>query len=347
MEITPRSLDAPVLEDYPVSHEVLMKKMDQVELLTAHYEDDSGEQDISTTFIPGNGLSKETIIVNVPWSDSAHREFNIMRHAALAEHTGSDVVLIGFPGYDEADPSSLTPLQEVELTRDVNPSFQKTGKALASAVEQLSTIDKMGPNYWQGRDVTVAGYSQGSSSQIGMLSHLPSEIGTQVKDLFIWESPDALQSQSKFGLKKKFMIDGNKAGKYFKENEQVFGKDQAKELGVHDKGFIGVGGFVTMLARKRSKLLTGALDAMATSTLESDAIERAYKKGLLDDVRIHVINGDDSVVSPMEQNNRLMSLLIDKAPNAGDKIHVVRKGDSHGHQESFARYTSTVEEIKK
>ncbi len=346
-ELIPRQLGDPIFDEYPVSHEKLVRKMDRIVEFTAHYEDTSGKQTISTAFVPGDGVSKETIIINVPWSDSAHRDFNKLRHAALAEHTGADVILIGFPGYDEGVENGLTSLQIEDLQRKDGHSFSEVGKALASAGKQISDIKEIGGiNYWNDRQVTVAGCSQGASSQMGMLKHLDKIIAERVSDLYIWESADALKKQAKPILVGKFIIDSLSAGSYFKENELVFGQENARKLGIHDKGFEGVKELKDMLAAKKEYLLHGAADAIAGSTIVRD-IKDVYDEGRLHDVRIHVIQGEKGVVSPTRQNQKLLKILMSQAKETGEKIHVIRKGDKHPHQESFPRYTSTVEELKK
>lgn len=341
---TPRPLDEPVLEEYPVSHEQLVDKLNKSVQITAEYTDSREEtQQIPVTFIPGNGYSKETIIINTPWSDSAHRDFNILRHAALAQHIGADVIIVGFPGHDEQLDSRATSLQREEMT-STSPSFSEAGKALASAVSQISKIEQIPKNYWAKREVTLAGYSQGASTQIGMLMHLDESIARKVSDIYIWESPDMLEPQKKAVVGAKFAKDGTKAGPFFKENEQVFGKEEAKSLEIHDKGLVGIGELLVRLTNKPGELFSGSADAIANSTLEKDlklAIDR------LEGVRIQVINGGDSIVSPPAQGEKLVNAIIKGTSLPAEVNHFVRPADSHPAQESFARYSSTIKEIKE
>lgn len=343
---TPLTLDTPDFESYPVSDEALVAKMNATEKRAYEMVYESGEkQEIGVSFIPGRPGNKETIIINTPWSDTAHRDFNVLRHAALAEHTGADVIIVGFPGHDPDLKGGITKNQRKQLTSN-EPSFAKAGEPLAKAVMQLSRGDDkvLEDDYWSSRDVMLAGYSQGASSQIGMLRNLDSNISKRITDLFIWESPDLMDAQSKMGLGSKFMRDGMKAGKYYTENEQAFGKDRAKELGVNDPGPLDIGKLATrMLITQPRQLLTGTPNAIANSTLERDILE---VDGLLKDVHIHVINGGDSLVSPPEQGDKLVSTLT-KELKSKDIDHVVRLDDSHPAQESLPRYSDTIHKLKK
>lgn len=156
-----------------------------------------------------------------------------------------------------------------------------------------------------------------------------------------------LEPTKKIDLGKRFMKDGNKAGKYYEENEIVFGEENAKKLGITDPGVIGIVGLAKrMLITQPRQLLTGTPDAIARSTLSGD-LKAAYDTGVLHGVNIHVINGGDSLVSPPEQGEKLVSMLIQQASEAGDINHVIKKGSSHPAQESFADNSSTVKKIKK
>lgn len=341
-----RQLEEPVLESYPVTHEDLTKKLDVAVMEIAEFTDDRGEiQKLPVTLIPGDGVSKETIIINTPWSDSAHRDFNVLRHAALAKHTGADVIIVGFPGHDEHIEGGLTTAQREQLTSKDMASFSEVGKALAYAVDHISRVCRMGRGYWKDREVTLAGYSQGASSQLGMLEHLDETIAKNITDIFIWESPDKLSKQSKGVLAGKFILDGLKAGKYFKENETVFGQEQSRVLGINDRGLKGV----TELANrfkpkdKRAELIGGGADAIANSTLRRD-LEAVDER--LEGKRIHVVNGGNSLVSPVEQGLELIEAII-KSTLPAEINHFSRAGDSHPAQESFSRYTGTIKEAKE
>ncbi len=352
-EITPRTLESPLLEDFPVNHEDLLRKREQTEVFYADYKDDSGEQRVSTAFIPGNGTNKETLLVNVAWSDAADIELNLLRYATVAEYTGMDVVIVGFPGYDRAHNDTLTPLQLEDLVRSPNkdggPSFSEVGKSLAESVKQLSEKSKKmrGLSYWKDREVTLLGYSQGVSSQLGMFEHLVPEIAEYVTDIYMWESADALKPQSKPTLFGKMGFESLFAGKAFKENELVFGEEASRELGIHDKGLEGAKELMTMMKVKGKRLTKGAPDAIAGSTQPRD-LKTLHDTGKVGrDLRLHIVHGKKGIVSPLKQNERLVDFVVQKLGNPERITHEYSEEENHTFPNSLGRFAVLLDKSRK
>jgi len=180
-----------------------------------------------------------------------------------------------------------------------------------------------------------------------MIEHLDESIASQITDLIMWESPDMLEPQTIVKLAGKFLKDGTKAGVYFKENEKALGKSAAKELGVHDKGLTGIGELVVRMTRNTGQLIIPA-GAMAHSTLEKD-MQKIYSDGRLDNVRIHVVNGGNSAVSPEKQGEKLVTMLNKNTSGTGDIRQIITegesKGDTHGAQESVVRLSKNTKKI--
>lgn len=312
--------------------ERLKDKADLVELYSQEVSDESAAQVIDVLYIPPESTSDITMILPVAWSDYPSREFNVLRQVELANATGAEILVPGFPGIGptgaRAKVSPLTPKQSEQLKRD-QPTLEGVGASTWQAV--LQTLSEVHPeidpiDYLEKRKLIGVGYSQGSSTLQGMLASKPERVRMiQVSHV---EMPDRLKPELTLRVYGRFAIDSLSAKRYFNENRVNYPgiKESHKTPNPLNlaKRYLG----------ESAMRLTPAV--FAHSSVAYD-LKQAYQSGRLTNHTLHSIRwAGNSKVSDLAAGLEFGNLISQQTQAEIDLGEFL--GDTHALQESYLRY---------